>query len=343
VGTATGAVEQGRYVARIVAGAANLKKTLDAKYYYQASLSLVLQDIFRETGEALDVAASDPFVTSFLVPRWARLRGEARLALGQVAKEVGGFWRHTRAGLIAIRKEELWSVVTGDYVETFRDPAQGIVEIAPEAEPFVRPGTTLGTDRVVQVSTTWDARELRQRLTLDDGTGKSRGAGAKFGEAMQRASEAPLNYGQWYPSKVVAQDGDGTVQIYADDPRIRGNGITRVPLKHGLPGLDVKVKAGERVILFFEDGDPKKPAAGLWPDGSSVLEVVQRADERLGFVAPALRYGSLEAAQRAVLGDLLKQWITSAIVSTAMGPAKFAQASITAIDDFLSIKHKLDE
>jgi hypothetical protein len=339
-GIATGAVEQGRYVARVIAGASGLKKELDAKYYYQSSLSMVLQDIMRETGETFDQTLSEAAVTTFIVPRWARLRGEARLALAQITKEVAGFWRHSREGRIFIRKAEQWTTLKGDYVEIARDPSSSTVEIAPEDEPFALPGAQLGQDKIIEVVTTWDGSGLRQRLTVDNGS-KVRGTAAQFGDAMRRASEPALNYSQWYPAKVIKQDGDGTVELYPDDVRIRGNGITKVPLRHGLPGVSTKVSPGQRVVLFFEDGDPKKPAAAGWPQGSDVIEVVQEALQRIALVAPELLVGALTAAHPMVLGDVLKTCLEALTVSTAMGPSG-TPINAPTFQQFISQKHKLD-
>jgi hypothetical protein len=340
-GVASGAVEQGRYIARVIGGNSGLKKELTAKHYYQTSLKVVLDDLMRESGEVFDAVNSEPLVTAFIVSRWARLRAETRLALQQVAKEVDGFWRVTRDGKVLIRKSEVWTVLTDDYVEISRDPSSSVVEIAPEDAPFARPGTQLGNDKITEVITHWRSGEMRQRLVLDTGV-KVRGTAAQFADAMRRANQAPIDYSQWYPAKVVAQDGSGTIQIYADDERVRGNGITHVPMRHGVPGVTVQVVPGQRVILFFEDGNPKKPAAALWPDGSSVLSVALEAKQQLVFVAPQLFYGAANAAQRAMLGDLFKTWCDTLTVDTAMGPAPLSAASKATIETFLSTKHKLD-
>jgi hypothetical protein len=37
--------------------------------------------------------------------------------------------------------------------------------------------------------------------------------------------------------------------------------------------VTVKVSPGAKVLLFFENGDPKSPAAALFPDNSSVSEI----------------------------------------------------------------------
>jgi hypothetical protein len=271
-GTASGAVEAGRYIARVVGGNGGLSTQLQAKYYYQSALSVVVADILRESGEVLDFTETDEAVTTFIVARWMRLLGEARTALKQVASEVGGFWRVTRAGAVALKRADAWLPVSFDYTEINRDPGHGIVTIAPEDEPLARPGVSVGGDRCSEVRTEWDGSELRQILTLESDT-RPRGMVVSWLDAARRMMQPAIDYSRWYPARVISQHADGSLELYPDDERVRGNGLTRVPLLHGIPGVSVKVAAGGRVRLFFEAGDPKLPAAALWPDGSSVVEV----------------------------------------------------------------------
>jgi hypothetical protein len=49
---------------------------------------------------------------------------------------------------------------------------------------------------------------------------------------------------------------------------MRGDGLAKVPIRHGLPGVTVKVKQGARLLLGFEAGDPRRPYASLWEPGA---------------------------------------------------------------------------
>lgn len=80
-------------------------------------------------------------------------------------------------------------------------------------------------------------------------------------------------YHALYPCTVESQDGNGLLDLTPDDEAIRGTGLGEVPIRHGLPGFTVKVKAGARVLLGFEAGDPKRPYAALWEPGS-VEEII---------------------------------------------------------------------
>lgn len=75
-------------------------------------------------------------------------------------------------------------------------------------------------------------------------------------------------YHALYPCTVEAQAADGTLDLTPDDEKIRGTGLQAVTIRHGLPGITVKVKAGARLLLGFEAGDPKRPFAALWEPGA---------------------------------------------------------------------------
>lgn len=338
-GTANGEVEGGRLVVRVVGGVGALSKELDAKYYVQTTLQAVLEDVMRETGETLDLVESDPLVLNKSVPRWSRARGEARSAISEVAKAAGAFWRVSRLGKVVIRKEDVWQPVRMKYVLGERDPARGTVSISPDAEPLARPGTLVTDMRVRDVRTEIEPRGIQQVITLDQG--RTTGVGAQLRKSAERALEPRLNFAQWYPAVVIKQEADGTVELYPDDLRIRGNGISRVPLRHGLPGCKVRVVVGQRVILFFENADPQKPVCGLWPDGSSVESVELTAGTKVVLSSNVL-LGGPGAAQRMPLGELLDDLLRTLSVSTAMGPSG-PPITTPVWEQYLSTRHKLDE
>jgi hypothetical protein len=82
-----------------------------------------------------------------------------------------------------------------------------------------------------------------------------------------------VTYHRLYPATVQRQDTDGTLDLYPEDPAIQGTGLSKVRIRHGLPGVTVKVPTGANVLLGFENGDPAKPYAALWNSGS-VTEIV---------------------------------------------------------------------
>jgi hypothetical protein len=85
--------------------------------------------------------------------------------------------------------------------------------------------------------------------------------------AIIDARLGPVDYRALYPANVVAQNADGTLEIQPVDQRLPG--LSKVPIRLGLPGCAVKVQAGSTVLLGFEAGDPRLPVVTLW--GSSTI------------------------------------------------------------------------
>lgn len=75
-------------------------------------------------------------------------------------------------------------------------------------------------------------------------------------------------YHATFDCSVERQHDDDTLDLLPDDKRVRDRGLTGVPIRHGLPGVRVRVAVGSRVLLGFENGDPRRPYAALWQRGS---------------------------------------------------------------------------
>jgi len=90
--------------------------------------------------------------------------------------------------------------------------------------------------------------------------------------ALERIIRAVVGHDPLYlrnfECTVERDHGDQTLDLLPDDERVRGTGLSRVPIRHGLPGVSVRVVTGSRVLLGFADGDPRKPYASLWHRGS---------------------------------------------------------------------------
>ncbi len=269
-----GAEDEGIWTGTVVGGAGKLRTILEAKYYNAGTAGLVITDILA-VGEVLDAVNTDPTVLAYALARWGRQKGEARLALTRLAKEFNGVWRIGRNGLVVFKQVDLFPPAIGEFDEVDRNPNLGEIIIAVDG-PVVEPATTLGTDKIAEVITKWDVDDpdIVQILTVEDPDAKPRGAAAVWAAKIRKAVESDINYSQFYPATVVKQNPVTLgLELMPDDERIRGGGLSEIQIRHGLPGVKVKVTPGARVNIFFEDGDPKKPAAALWPDGSACLEI----------------------------------------------------------------------
>jgi hypothetical protein len=96
-----------------------------------------------------------------------------------------------------------------------------------------------------------------------------------------------VTYHRVYPCTVQSQAPDGTLDLTPDDDTIRGEGLSGVPIRHGVPGLRVNVRQGARVLLAFEAGDPSRRYAALWSEDPTVVESVSFG----GGTAPVARLG----------------------------------------------------
>lgn len=92
-------------------------------------------------------------------------------------------------------------------------------------------------------------------------------------EAIVARLTADRVYLAKHPCVVELQHDDDTLDLTPDNTALRGRGISNVPIRHGLPGVRVKVKQGSRCLLGFEGGDPDKPYASLW-DSASVEQIL---------------------------------------------------------------------
>lgn len=88
--------------------------------------------------------------------------------------------------------------------------------------------------------------------------------------AIVRAALTRVDLFALYGCKVIGQNGDGSLELQPDDPRIPG--ASQVPIRYGIPGVRVEVAAGSRVMLGWENGDPMVPFAALWnPEGCKLI------------------------------------------------------------------------
>lgn len=124
--------------------------------------------------------------------------------------------------------------------------------------------------------------------------------------ALARAEVARTDYHALYPARVVSMGEDNTVDIKPDSARW-GAGLSMVKIKHGLPGVSVRVKPGARVLLGFEEGDSKRPYVALWEPGSLESLTIEASVELLLKAPNVIAAKTKSNAKRvARMGDLVK-------------------------------------
>lgn len=195
---------------------------------------------------------------------WSRPPGTIGAGVQALATAAQVNWRVNPDGTVRIREEAPFTVQP-NAVEISRDDKRGIVEVAPELSAIM-PGTIVGNDQVGDVI--YDFGDVFRCRYYTQQRARIRGALERLIRWVTRDS---LFLGT-YTAQVVSQAGDGTLDLLPEDARLSAQGLQSVPIRHGLPGVKVKVPPGERVLLAFDGGDARKPYAALWHEGQ-VLEV----------------------------------------------------------------------
>lgn len=100
---------------------------------------------------------------------------------------------------------------------------------------------------------------------------------AAFARLVERFTRR-LDYLALYPATVLIDHGDMTVDVRPDRPQVAGElpELVAIPLRVNFPGLvSVKVKAGARVLVGFEHGDPSRPFAQPYSAADLELFIIQ--------------------------------------------------------------------
>ena len=110
---------------------------------------------------------------------------------------------------------------------------------------------------------------------------------------LQRLQDPMGLYARQYRARVVAQSDDAeTVDVRPDDPSLPD--MSKIDLRHGIPGARVSVAMGTYVLVGWDDGRPDRPFAALWKRDSHALKV--------SLVADRLNLGDRTAAEAFVHG-----------------------------------------
>lgn len=249
----SGLVDQ-RLNLRLTGGPVDWLQQIALKHYKAADGDKAMRDLGVQTDAPLELD----------LPFWTRPPGTIGMAVQALAAAAGVNWRVNPDGTTRIRDEAPFTV-DPKAIEISRDDRRGVVEIAPDVAA-VMPGTLVGSDSVGDVI--YDFGDVFRCRYYVQQRARLRGALERLVRWVTRDA---LFLGQ-YTAQVVTQAADGTVDLLPDDSRLRAQGLQSVPIRHGLPGVKVKVPPGERVLLAFDGGDPRAPYAALWHEGQ-VLEV----------------------------------------------------------------------
>lgn len=259
-----GALEHGRWIGLLVGGKGGLSVDVASKHYTSVPVKSVLGDLMTDSGETLDGTITKEILDRAL-PVWIRPLGPPVTALDDLANELGVSWRVLRNGKIWLGVEK-WPKLSMPHVEQSRGPSAGTLTVAPAESALVRPGVTFQGLRVSHVVTSLRGGMLRQQIWPFESKGDR--VKQALRELIRQLVGNQIDYAKMWPASVVSQAGDGTLEVVPDDERIRGLGLKRLPIRHGLPGTKVKVPKNARVRVGFDAADPKRPYAAVWDEGA---------------------------------------------------------------------------
>lgn len=250
-------VEFQQYHTIVVGGAGLLGAVVKDKYYSgNVALSVAISDLCEEAGETAGAVSPGVFLSTY-----QRQAGPATEALDAMAHAFNQVWWIGRDGKLQMAASRPpASEATGERVSS--DVDASFILVNPTT---LQLGASYApTDPIGQLGS---VRHIRWRLTPD------RFQAQVYALPFLFRSPTNTKYSRSYDAVVQADNGDGTVDVYADSNRF---GVSKVQLLCGVPGAKVKVKAGEKVTLGFFAADPQKPYCFCMAQNTGATKAVAR-------------------------------------------------------------------
>lgn len=319
----------GQVRARVVGGAGGLGTELAPRWYAGAPRELPLRDLVEEAGEQLASTSDPSLLGEVLTPGWARLRGSAAAALARLLEGTGASWRILPGGALWVGPET-WPTASGmaDLVVLEEDRSRGRLVLVSEA-PTLLPGQTLRGDRVSDVEISIEPERLRVEAWLDLATP---GVGDRLKGALLALIEGPVRRRTDYLGArwgtVVRTDAGGRVEVKIDDDSRPP--LTAVELRAGVPGVELKVHDGCRVLVEWEGGDPRRPIARPW-DEAGLKEIRISAGVKATVNAPSVVLDEATGRKLARLGDLVSVGGPTTLISLVPLPGNAAPAVVPGV------------
>lgn len=271
VGTARDVlVDNGKVTGRLVAGAGSMSSESDAgevvaKTYTGVSLQTVLADVLRLSGERL--SSTSATLSDHFVRNWQRSRGPYKRAVDALAAKAGLTWRMLRDGTLWLGTDAWAAADEAGIEEVSAEAADGYFDLREAIS--IAPGVTYQGKRIVQTT-----HSISKSGTQTEAWTKSaQGSLNQLKELLRREADFDRLWG----CQVISQRSDYSLELLADDERIRGTGHDRVLIAPGVPGTRVQVPAGARCYIEFAGGDPSMPRVTAW-DAETTLTLLTIGD-----------------------------------------------------------------
>lgn len=258
---------------RVLGGAGGMGKDATPAGYTQPSAFFrdVLSDLCKASGETQSTAIDATMLGSNL-SAWSIQKSTVGSALDILLKfnHPAADWRILADGTLWIG-DETWPTEDHQHVILKHDPADAMYEVGCDS-PSIYPGITIdGIGKINRVEHTFSSGEIRSQLFLEI-PNQDRGFRASV-NAIINQETAGIDYFTFYDATVITQSADMlSVDVRPGDQRL--SGITRVPLRHGLPGVTVQVTPGATIRIGWDRGNPSMPYAALWQGGETAISIV---------------------------------------------------------------------
>lgn len=258
---------------RVLGGAGGMAKLTQPRYYASpgAFARDVTNSMLADAGEALSSQSDSSFLSTSL-SAWLVMQQPTSSALENLVDTIapGSNWRVLADGSVWIGAETWPSMTVSDAVTLKQDPTEGSYDLGVDG-PAIIPGVFIdGIGNVGRVQHQIQSGKLRT-IVWTYMPEAERGIKASVGSLVAQAT-AHIDYFALYVAEVVSQSADGsTVDVQPNDRRLPG--MSKVPLRFGLPGIVAKFAPGAYVLVGWDGGDPSKPYAGLWGGGETVTQL----------------------------------------------------------------------
>jgi len=303
----------------VVGGFGGLSDSISPRSYQSATAQMIVDDIMTATGESLS-PLSDLASLEQTLQWWVRPRGTAGAGLTDLCRHLGLVWRVQLDGRVWIGPET-WpeSKYVADVLD--HDTAERTITIDCEY-PAILPGMTWQGQKIQQVDISICAESNRTLIRYDD----------DFSTTLRKVIEGSLSTAivtaRTYPGRIVAQRGD-RFDLKIDDQSLPIAAVSNVPVRHGLPGVTIKVPTGAKALVAFEHGSLAKPYIAHWVDAAAVTEIAIDASSRpVARSADTVDCGSLVTSSGLVVayvpGTATAAERAAALASAGVGAVAFS-------------------
>lgn len=267
-----------RAAVRVVGGGGGLGTAITPTQRRGVTVGRIVTGILDEVGETLSPLSTSAILNQ-PVAAWAPRAASAADALGLLLDTVapGAAWRVLDDGTVWVGTET-WLPTASTVQELGEALTDGSQEVATDL-PTLRPGTTLNGRRISAVVHRLQPEKVRSFVWYEGaGSSLDRMKAALVGIANSALRR--VDHFATYSGQVIRQQGDGRLEVRADDARFKG--IAAVAMRPGVHGITTTVRRGARILFGFENGDPRKAVATGWESGNPELLKIEADAIKLG-------------------------------------------------------------